>query len=82
MITGMDEHEEAVRDTARRVRRLESALKEAKAVHLAAALHALRSGVPPTAVADLSTFSDAYLRVEARKAEIPPATKRRRRSDA
>lgn len=81
MITAMDdEHEELVKATAKRVRRLETALKDAKAVHLSASLHALRAGVPPTTVAGLSTFSDAYLRVEARKADIPPATKRRRRT--
>jgi hypothetical protein len=75
-----DEHAELVKVTAKRVRRLEAALKDAKGIHLTAALHALRSGVPPTTVADLSVFSGAYLRIEARKAEIPPATKRRRPS--
>jgi hypothetical protein len=77
-----DEHVELVKATARRVRRLETALKEAKGTHLAAALHALREGVPPTTVADLSTFSDAYLRVQAREADIPPAVRRRRRASA
>lgn len=74
----MDEHEKQVKVTAKRVRRLEAALKDAKETHLSASLDALRGGVPPTTVADLSTFSDAYLRVQAREAGIPAAVRRRR----
>jgi len=78
MIFAMGEHEEAVRVTAKRVRRAEAVLKDAKAEHLHAALSALRGGITPTAVASLSVFSDAYLRQQARLDGIPAAVKRKR----
>lgn len=69
---------DAVKATARRVRRAATALDVAKEDHLAAAIRALRAGAPPTDVANESTFSDAYLRQQARKADIPPATRKKR----
>lgn len=70
---------DAVKATARRVRRATTALDAAKQDHLAAAMNALKAGVPPTDVADESTFSDAYLRQQARDAGIPPAKRTSRR---
>lgn len=70
---------EAVKATARRVRRATTALDAAKADHLAAAIEALKAGVPPTDVVNESTFSDAYLRQRARNAGIPRAVRTSRR---
>ncbi len=70
---------DAVKATARRVRRATSALDAAKADHLGAAIDALKAGVPPTDVVNESTFSDAYLRQHARDAGIPPARRTSRR---
>jgi len=75
MIFGMDEHDEAVKATAQRLRRAQSALDAAKEQHVAAVLAALRAGRPPMGVAGLSPLTDARIRQIARKAGIPPARK-------
>jgi hypothetical protein len=77
----MDQHEEAVDATARRLRRAQSAVEKAKGEHITAVLDALRAGRPPKRVAELSPFSDAHLRQLARDAGIPPAV-RGKRTDA
>jgi hypothetical protein len=74
----MDEHEEAVKATARRVRRAQTSLEAAKEQHIAAVLAALRAGRPPMKVAELSPFTDTHLRQLAREAGIPPAVKGKR----
>jgi hypothetical protein len=71
----MDEYEEAVEATARRLRRARAATEKAQAEHITAVLDALRAGRPPMRVAELSPFSDAHLRQLARKAGIPRAVK-------
>jgi predicted methyltransferase len=78
MIYAMDEHEEAVKMTAQRLRRAQAALDTAKEQHIAAVLAALRAGRPPMGVAELSPFTDARLRQIARRAGIPPARKGKR----
>lgn len=78
MICAMDEHDEAVKATAQRLRRAQSALDAAKEQHIAAVLAALKAGRPPMGVADLSPFSDAHLRQLARGAGIPAAKKGKR----
>ena len=78
MIFVMDEHDEAVKTTAQRLRRAQSALDAAKESHIAAVLAALRAGRPPMGVADLSPFTDTRLRQIAREAGIPPAVKGKR----
>ena len=75
IIYAMDEHEEAVKTTAQRLRRAQSALDTAKEQHIAAVLAALRAGRPPMRVAELSPFTDARLRQIARKAGVPPVRK-------
>jgi hypothetical protein len=77
MILAMDEYE-AVKATARRLRRAQSSLEAAKEQHIAAVLAALRAGRPPMKVAELSPFTDTHLRQLAREAGIPPAVKGKR----
>jgi hypothetical protein len=74
----MDEHEEAVRQTARRLRAADTARDKARDEHVDAVLAALRAGRPPTAIVDLSPFTATHLRKLARDNGIPPASKRRR----
>jgi hypothetical protein len=78
MLCGMDEHEEAVSATARRLRRARATVEKAEAEHIEAVLSALRAGRPPMRVAELSPFSDAHLRQLARNAGIPPAVRGKR----
>ena len=75
IISAMDEHDEAVKATAQRLRRAQSALDAAKEQHITAVLAALRAGRPPMGVAGLSPFTDTRLRQIAREAGIPPAKK-------
>lgn len=77
MICSVDEHEEAVKATARRLRRTEAAAREAREQHIAAVLAARRAGKRPTEVASWSAFTDAYLRQLARENGIPPTRKGR-----
>ena len=74
----MDEHDEAVKATAQRLRRAQSALDAAKEQHITAVLAALRAGRPPMGVAALSPFTDTRLRQIAREAGVPPAVKGKR----
>jgi hypothetical protein len=71
----MDEQDEAVRQTGRRLRAADRARDRAHNEHIDAVLNALRAGRPPTGVADLSPLSAARLRQIARDAGVPPATK-------
>lgn len=79
-VFAMDEHDEAVKATAQRLRRAQSALDTAREQHIGAVLAALRAGRPPMAVADLSPLTDTRLRQIAREAGIPPAVKGKRAS--
>ena len=78
IVSVMDEHDEAVKATAQRLRRAQSALDAAKEQHITAVLAALRAGRPPMGVAALSPFTDTRLRQIAREAGVPPAVKGRR----
>jgi hypothetical protein len=78
MILAMDEHEEAIRASTRRYRRTEAAHEESRKASTADVIAALRAGLPPTKVADLSPFTATHVRKLARDAGIPPATKGKR----
>lgn len=60
-------------DATRLYRQTESAHKAAQQGVIAAALAALRAGVTPNEVAELSPFTSAYVRRLARAEGIPPA---------
>jgi len=75
MILGMEEHEEALKASTRRYRRTKAAHEESRKESTADVIAALRAGVPPTKVADLSPFTATQVRAIARKAGIPPAVK-------
>lgn len=69
------EQEAAVADlggTTRWYRRTGHAHKDARAAAIAAALRALRAGVPPAEVERRSPFTGSYIRRLAREAGIPP----------
>jgi hypothetical protein len=74
----MDEHEEAIRASTRRYKRTEAAHKEAREASTADVIAALKAGMPPTKVADLSPFTATHVRKLARDADIPPAVKGKR----
>lgn len=67
----MDEHEQAVRATGRRV----ANAKKWRAEHVAAVVAALRAGKRPTDVAEWSPFTATYLRKLVRRAGVPRASK-------
>ncbi len=71
----MDEHEEALRSSTRRYRRTEAAHEESRKASTADVITALKAGVPPTRVAELSPFTATHVRKLARDAGIPPARK-------
>lgn len=73
-----DPHDVEVWQTAESLRDADKAREAALGAHVAAALAALRAGRPPTGVANLSPFTDAYIRQLAREAGIPPARKGQR----
>ena len=78
MIIVMDEHEEALRASTRRYRRTDTAHEESRKVATADVIAALRAGMPPTRVAELSPFTATHVRKLAREAGIPPAVKGKR----
>jgi hypothetical protein len=80
MISAMDKYEEALRTSTRRYKRTETAHEESRKVSAADVLAALRAGVPPTRVAELSPFTATHVRKLAREAGIPPAVKGKRAS--
>ncbi|MFK4091128.1 hypothetical protein ACI2LF_43885 [Kribbella sp. NPDC020789] len=72
-------------EATRLYRQTESAHEAARQAVIAASLDALRAGVTPNEVEQLSPFTTAYVRKLARAEGIPPAPrgpKRRSRSDA
>ena len=71
----MDEHEETLTASTRRYKRTEAAHDESRKASMADVLAALRAGVPPTRVAELSPFTATHVRKLAREAGIPPARK-------
>lgn len=75
MLSMEDEHEEALRASTRRYRRTEAAHEESRKASTADVIAALKAGVPPTRVADLSPFTATHVRKLARDAGIPPARK-------
>jgi hypothetical protein len=54
-------------------READQLLEQARQVVIDAVVGALRAGVPPTEVIELSPFSPAHVRVIAREHGIPPA---------
>ena len=54
-------------------RKDEQRLDQSRRVLIDAVVDALRAGVPPTEVVELSPFSSAHVRVIARQHGIPPA---------
>ena len=54
-------------------READQVLEHARQVVIDAVVRALRAGVPPTEVIELSPFSPAHVRVIAREHGIPPA---------
>jgi hypothetical protein len=75
MISAMDEYEEALRVSARRYKRTDAAHEESRKAATADVIAALRAGMPPTRVAELSPFTATHVRKLARDAGIPPARK-------
>jgi hypothetical protein len=71
----MDEYEEALTASARRYKRTDAAHEESRKAATADVIAALRAGMPPTRVADLSPFTATHVRKLAREAGIPPAKK-------
>jgi hypothetical protein len=71
----MKEYEEALRASARRYRRTDAAHEESRKAATADVIAALKAGVPPTTVAELSPFTATHVRNLARKNGIPAATK-------
>jgi len=69
--------ESGLQDATRRYNEAADTLKTARETAAAAVLAALRGGVPPTTVIELSPFTGTYVRQLARGADIPPATTRR-----
>ena len=74
-ILRMDERDETVKQTARRLRAANVAQSKARDEHVAAVLAALRDGRPPMTIADLSPLTASRLRQIARDEGIPAATK-------
>lgn len=60
-------------EATKRYKRADATRKEAGDAAIDSALKLLRAGVGPTEVAQLSPFTDAYIRKHARDAGIPPA---------
>jgi hypothetical protein len=75
IVLGMEEHEEALRASTRRYRRTEAAHKESREASAADVIAALKAGMEPTKVANLSPFTATHVRKLAREAGIPPAVK-------
>jgi len=75
MISAMDEYEEALKASTRRYRRTKAAHDESRRESTADVVAALKAGVPPTRVANLSPFTATQVRKIARDAGIPPARK-------
>jgi hypothetical protein len=75
IVLAMEEHEEALRASTRRYRRTEAAHKDSREASTADVIAALRAGMPPTKVAELSPFTATHVRKLARGAGIPPASK-------
>ena len=71
----MNENEEALRASTRRYRRTEAAHDESRKASTADVIAALKAGMPPTKVAELSPFTATHVRALAREAGIPPARK-------
>lgn len=63
----------ALRAATRRYNQTAAKHEEARLEVIAAAIEALKSGDSPTAVAEQSPFTPAYVRQLARKQGIPPA---------
>lgn len=71
----MDENEEALRASTRRYRRTEAAHEESRKAVTADVIAALKAGMKPTKVVELSPFTATHVRKLARDADIPPARK-------
>ena len=71
----MNEYEEALRASARRYKRTDAAHEESRKAAAADVIAALRAGMPPTRVAELSPFTATRVRQLAREAGVPPAKK-------
>jgi hypothetical protein len=69
----MGDPKDDLKAATRRYRRSEQAHEQDRAAAIAAVVAALRAGVPPTEVVDLSPFTAAYVRRIARDHDIPPA---------
>lgn len=67
----------ALQVTTRQYDKAATALEAARKISAGAVLAALKDGVPPTTVAELSPFTATYVRQKAREAGIPAATTRR-----
>lgn len=63
----------ALAEDAKRYRRADKTRKEAGQAALTKAIELLFAGVGPTEVAQLSPFTDAYIRKIAREKGVPPA---------
>jgi hypothetical protein len=77
IILGMDQrdHETALKASTARYDRTAAAHEEARRTSAADVIAALRGGMKPTRVAELSPFTATHVRKLARDAGIPPARK-------
>ena len=73
----MNEHEQAVRDAARRYQKTEQAHEQARKDLVAAVVKALEAGERPTDVTSWSPFTPAYVRRIAREHGIQAAGRSR-----
>ncbi len=73
----LEDHVTALQAATRQYDEAEAALEAARRASADAVLAALKGGVPPTTVAELSPFTATYVRQKARKAGIPAATTKR-----
>jgi hypothetical protein len=64
---------QSLSQASEKYRQAEQRFEQARQVLVDAVAQALRSGVPPTEVVELSPFSPAHVRVIARQQGIPPA---------
>ncbi len=71
----MNEHAEALKASTRRYRRTEAAHEESRKASVADVLAALKAGMKPTEVVELSPFTATHVRKLARDAGIPAARK-------
>lgn len=81
IVLDMEEHEEALRASTRRYRRTEAAHKESREASTADVIAALKAGMRPAKVVELSPFTATHVRMLARGAGIPPARKGKSSAD-